>query len=345
MMDLDLIFDDGSWEQLLQQMQPGEKINALELLTLLENEDETSLETALSILTDKHITLDISTLPVLPANGATDVRLRREQELIQHGLLLSGLEENDPLRLYLEEVAQIPVTGDISILAQSLAKGNTDAREPLLNSLLSRSIRIAQEYVGKGVLLLDLIQEAGLGLWQGIGTYTEGDIVSHCDWWIHQYLACAVLQQARSLGVGQRLRQALEDYRSVDEKLLGELGRNPTLEELAEALHISLQETQTVAQLLETVRTLQYAMQPEPEQLPQEEDQAVQDTAYFQLRQRIAGLLSGLSQREVQLITLRYGLEGGLPLQPEQVAEKLDMTPDEVVAVEAAVLKKLRDNK
>ena len=148
--------------------------------------------------------------------------------------------------------------------------------------------------------------------------------------------------QASAAGAGQRMRQALEDYRSVDEKLLGDLGRNPTVAEIAEALHISEKETQIIASMVENARLLQHAKQPEPEQLPQEEDQAVEDTAYFQMRQRISELLSVLPEDEAKLLTLRYGLEGGLPLNPAQVAQRLGLTEAEVNATETAALMKLR---
>ena len=152
----------------------------------------------------------------------------------------------------------------------------------------------------------------------------------------------AIVMQAHGAGVGQKLRQAVEDYRSVDEKLLAELGRNPTVEELAEGLHMSVQETQAVSQMLENARVLQRAKKPEPEELPQEEDQAVEDTAYFQMRQRITELLSGLSPQDAKLLSLRYGLEGGLPMKPEQVGSQLGLTVQPVNEREAAALAKLR---
>jgi DNA-directed RNA polymerase sigma subunit (sigma70/sigma32) len=113
-------------------------------------------------------------------------------------------------------------------------------------------------------------------------------------------------------------------------------------EELAEALHITVEETQVIAAMVAGARKLDRVRTPEPEQLPQEEDQAVEDTAYFQMRQRIAELLSGLSQEDAKLLSLRYGLEGGLPMEPEQVGQKLGITAQEVINREAAALNKLR---
>ena len=139
---------------------------------------------------------------------------------------------------------------------------------------------------------------------------------------------------------------ALEDYRAVDERLLSELGRNPTLEEIAEAMHISPEEASVVKKMLDDARLLAQAKkQPEPEEEKEAEEQAVEDTAYFQMRQRIMELMSVLDETDAKLISLRFGLEGGMPLSPEETGKRLNLTPDEVVAREANALSKLRSER
>ena len=140
------------------------------------------------------------------------------------------------------------------------------------------------------------------------------------------------------------MRQAREDYKAVDERLLSELGRNATLEEIAEQMHMGAEETELVKRMLDSARLVNRAKaENEPEEEEQiEEEQHVEDTALFQMRQRIADLLSDLSETESRLLTLRFGLEGGLPLSPEETGRKLNLTPEEVVAKEAAALAKLR---
>ena len=345
MTDLEYVFEESAWEQELLAKNPGETVCAARLLTLLEGADKDQVEQAVGLLAQRNLVLDISALPPTPGTGAAAQRLAREQKLVEQNKIPEGLEENDPLRLYLEEVAATPAAGDPQVLAMELASGNRDVVDPLLNLMLSRVIEEAKAYVGKGVLLADLIQEASLGLWQGIQAYTDGDFESHSLRWIRHYLSSAVMLQARENGVGQRLRRALEDYRSVDERLLADLGRNPTPSEIAEALHISEAEVLTLAELLENARMLQRAKQPEATPLPEEEDQAVEDTAYFQMRQRLTELLSRLPEADVRLLTLRYGLEGGLPMKPEQVAARMGITPEEVNVREAAALAILRQDK
>jgi RNA polymerase primary sigma factor len=273
------------------------------------------------------------------------LRLRREAELVEKGTLLTDLEADDPLRLYLEEIAGIPAAGDPVLLAQRSVEGDAGARNMLVNVSLHRVIAMAQALAGKGVLLLDLIQEGSLGLWQAILNWDgNGDFEAHRDWYIRQTLAKTMLLQARQSGVGQKMRTLLEDYQAADRRLLTKIGRNPTLEEIALELHMTPEEADLVKKMLDSARLVSQAKQiAEPEDAPEEEERHVEDTALFQARQRILDLLSGLSEEDARLLTMRFGLEGGLPMSPEETGRKLGMTPEEVVAREAAALAQLRN--
>ena len=338
MNDLEFSFEPDPWETFRMSLTMGDTVSASQILTLLEGEDGQTLEDALQELETACVKLDVSDLPKNGGTGDTAVRLKQEAQLVQEGLDPKALEPNDPLRLYLEEVAAVPVCGDEQLLAQ---KG--DAAEKLTNLGLSRVIELAQEYVGYGVLLMDLIQEGSLGLWQAIGCYREGEYAAHRDRWIRFYLARAVILQAHSSGIGQKMRRAMEDYRQVDERLLGELGRNPTLEEIAEELHMTVEEAQTVQRMMNNARMLDKAIRPEAEEEDKEEEQSVEDTALFQMRQRIGDLLAGLEETDAKLLNLRFGLEGGKPASPEETGRLLGMTAQEVLAREAAALAKLRN--
>lgn len=346
MKDMDFIFEQSHWEKVLSQIPEGAEMSAVRFLTLLEGEEEAEVEAALSALEQRGILLDVQELPADSGSGSTAVRLRQEQQFVKKGMPLMELEENDPLRLYLEELSQMPAAGDPAVLAQKAAGGDDGAMSALAGVMMHLVIELAGMYTGYGVLLTDLIQEGSLGLWQGILSYTEGDVEAYCHRYIRQYLAKAVTLQARASGVGQKMRQALEDYRDVDRKLLDELGRNPTLAEIAEQLHITPEAAQVVEQMLKNARTVEQAHASAEEKEPTAEDeQAVEDTAYFQSRQRIMELLSSLSEEDAKLLTLRFGLEGGLPMDPEQTGKKLGLTPQEVVARETAALAMLRQQK
>ena len=333
-------FERAPWELAFDKLHRGDAISAARFLTLLEGEEETAVEDALMELEQKGVTLRISDLPKNYGAGETEKRLRLEETLAKTGKLLQNLEENDPLALYLREISGVPVAGDPQLLAQRFLDGE-DTQQQLVNVSISRAVSAAETMTGYGVLLLDLIQEASMGLWQGILNYTGGDFDSHIDWWIDQYLAKAVTLQARENGVGQKMRKALEDYRAVDKRLLTQLGRNPTLEEIALEMGVSPEDAEVYQEMLRTASILEKAKQPTQEPRP-EDEQAVEDTAYFQSRQRVGELLSTLTEQEAQVLNLRFGLEGGLPATPQETASKLGITADAVVQIETEALKKLR---
>ena len=342
-MNLDFTFGQSAWELALDGLKYGDAISATRLLTLLEGENEDAVQEAMLTLEQRHITLDLMDLPEMAASGNLAERLKREARLAKSGRLMQELEENDPLRLYLEELAAIPVAGDPEMLAMGLAEGGDALRERLVNLMLSQVVTQALQLAGHGVLLLDLIQEGSLGLWQAVLCFTEGNFEDHCRWWIGQSMAKAITVQALASGIGQKLRQSVEDYRDADRRLLTQLGRTPTPEEIAVELGISGEDAAALSRMLQDARAARHwKTDGVPEPVPEEENQSVENTAYFQSRQRIQELLAGLAPADARLISLRYGLEGGLPLDPEQVAHKLGISPENVVAREAAALQKLR---
>ena len=345
MNDWDLTFGDAPWETEIRALQPGSQWDAVHFLAMMEPETEDALEEALAMLEEKGVLLNIDHLSAGTGAGETAVRLRREAELVRRGSLPEGLEENDPLRLYLQEIAALPAFGDAQLLAERYLEGDESVVTQLTNLMLSHVVQQAFALAGRGVLLMDLLQEGGLGLWQGILSYRGGDFEAHAKDCIQIALHKAVVKQARADGVGQKMRTAMEDYRAVDERLLGDLGRNPTAEEIADELHMTVEETLLVERMLENARRISRAKQePEPEEEELAETQAVEDTAYFQMRQRIADLLSNLDELDAKILTMRFGLEAGLPQSADEVARLLGLTPEEVPMRENAALLQLRNH-
>lgn len=338
---MDITFEDAPWERELQELEEASVFSGTRFLTLMEDAGDEELDDAFTMLQSKMVRLDLNDIPVSAASGQAAVRLRQEQQLAKNADLTAGLEETDPLRVYLQEIAALNPQADEQQLCRQLLAGDQEAARKLTDASLPLVVELAREHTGMGVLLLDLIQEGSMGLWQGVLCYDGSDFDKHRNWWIRHFMERAVIVQARAGGIGQKLRQGMADYRDMDQRLLAELGRNPTIEEIAQAMHVTEQDARVYADMLRFAQTDAKLKQPEEDQ-PQEEEQAVENTAYFQMRQRITELLSTLSQKEAQVLTLRFGLEGGLPLSPEETGRKTGMTPDEVVAVEAAALAKLR---
>ena len=345
----DFVFEASPWELFTQKLKPGDRVSAAELLTMLEGCSDEAVEDAFDTLEAYAAQLDVRMLPKAELTGEIGKRLAMEERLARQGADLTDLPEEDPLRLYLEELARIPACGDEELLARELAEANRQGKEDeglqtrLMNLSLSRVVELAKAYMGGyGVLLLDLIQEGSMGLWKGILAYTGQDaFCRHRDWWICQHMARAVTMQARQCGVGDKLRKALEAYRAADHQLLTQLGRNPTVEEIARQMQITPLDAQVYEDMLRTAQLLEKAHAPKAEETP-EDEQAVEDTAYFQSRQRVAELLSALSEQEAKVLSLRFGLEGGMPCSPQDTGARLGLTASEVTALEAAALAKLR---
>ena len=343
-MNYNEFFDLGEERDPLAFLEGMTTVSAARLLTETDGMDDEALEQVFQALEEENIPIDLSDLPRSGASGEAARRLREEEQLVRKGSLLDALEENDPLRLYLQELASVPVCGDAEVLALELLEG-ANVADRLVNLSLSRVVELAREHAGRGVLLMDLIQEGSLGLWNGILRFSGGDFEAHRDCCIRRYMAQAVLRQARASGLGQKMRQAVEDYRMVDERLLSELGRNPTLEEIAEAMHMTVPEIEAVRKLLENARLVGKAHEvKEPEEETPEDTQAVEDTAYYQTRERVDSLMSGISELEQKVVTMRYGLDGKAPQTAAEVGRRLNLTVAEVVELETAALTKMRQS-
>ena len=334
-------FEPASWELLLDSLKPGSVLSAMRLLSALEPEDDSTVCDVLEALIKKGVRLDVSMLPQDYGSGELETRLRFEEKLPKDASMLHKLQAGDPLGVYLEELAMMPAQGDTAVLLDRLAAGDDSAPTMLLNLHLHKTIEIGAQYTGYGVLLMDLIQEAGLGLWRCVLQYKAGDFEEQAQWWIHQSVCGLVFRQARESGVLRNVQKNMEAYQKADKQLLVELGRNATMEEIALALGVTPQQADLIRDMLLNASAMQKTREI-PQQQEAEDAQAVEDTAYFQSRQRVNEMLSTLTQTEAKILSLRFGLEGGAPMTAEAVGQKLGMLAEEIVATEAMALNKLR---
>lgn len=341
----EFIFEETPWDAYIDSIQSSGNASASVLLTMLENENDDVIDGVFEDIFDRKISLNVETLPQYASGGKLANQLIQEEQMVKRGISVTELAETDPLRLYLEEIAALPAIGDEQMLAQQYASGRKEVASELTNLGLSRVVKLAQEYVGHGVLLIDLIQEGNVGLWQGIAGYHSGDYIQSIRYSIHHYLSKAVFLQAKNSGIGHKMRQAIQDYRSADEKLVMELGRNPSVPELADALHMTVDEVEAVRKMMNDALLINQVNRSTEEDEPEDSNSAVEDTAYFQMRQRIAELLSVLDEQHAKILSLRFGLDQSLPLTAEQTAQKLGLSVQQVMTKEAEALALLRKNK
>lgn len=341
----DFVFEQAfsPWEMALSKLNRGAVLPAGRFIALMEQDESVEAEQAAMDLEQRGVMLDISDLPKLPGSGKTASRLALEAKLYREGALLNNLEDNDPLKLILQQLQTAAPIADEAELARKAAEGDQLAMEQLTNGYLPKVFELAEEFLDCGVLLTDLIQEGSLGLWQAVLNYESGSFAEAANWWIRQAMARAVTLQAHANGVGSHMAKAMERYRKADRDLLTQLGRNPGDEEIALEMGVTPEEAAAVGKMLREVESMERVRQANAPKEPEPEDeQAVEDTAYFQSRQRINEMLSGLSDEDANILSMRFGLDGKAPLTAVQVGQKLGLTAEEVTQREAAALSALR---
>ncbi len=336
-MNEDFCFEIPPYEAALTALGPGESFSAARLLALIDGLSQTEAEDAFQLAED----LELRLLMDLPRETEpASPRLAWEDSQVRAGTLRRELGENDPLALYLREIDGPTLSaGAIQALAERCLEGDERAMEALARGYLPRAAELAMSMTGRGVLLLDLIQEGSLGLWQSVMRYAGGDFSAFADRWIRFALAKAVILQAHAQGVGRELKKAMEAYQAADRALLARLGRNPLPEELSQELGWDIEEIRRLEKLISDAQSAQRSA-PEPE----EPAQNVEHTAYFQSRRRVEELLEGADPEDVRLLSLRFGLETGKPATAEETAQMLDISPEEVLRREAEALKRLRED-
>ena len=341
-------FEDmnSPWDLAVARLKRGDTLSAQRFLTLMRSTEDISSEDAALELEQRGVMLDVTGLPVISGNPDTAARLSLEQELLKNGGWSESLSDKDPLRLFVEELAFCKDVDEEDALASRAASGDQKAMQQLTDGYLKTVFECAGAFAGRGVLLMDLVQEGSLGLWQAILSYESGSFREHALWWIRQAMARAVTLQAEADGVGDHLAGQIDRYQKADRHLLTELGRNPTDQEIALELGITLEEAISLGKTLREVHNMAKIQKEKDKaaEVTPEDEQAVEDTAYYQTRERVNDLMEGLTEQETMVLNLRYGLNGKAPMTAQETAEKLNMTAAQIAAVEAAALAKMRGN-
>ena len=342
-------FEDmtSPWDLAVARLKRGDMLSAQRFLTLMRSTEDISPEDAALELEQMGVMLDVAGLPAITGNPDTAARLTLEQELLKNGGWSESLDEKDPLRLFVEELAYCAVLKDEDALAAKAAAGDQKAMQRLTDGYLKTVFDCAGAFAGRGVLLMDLVQEGSLGLWQGILSFESGSFREHALWWIRQAMARAVTLQAEADGVGGHLAGQIDRYQKADKLLLTQLGRNPTDQEIAQELGITLEETVSLGKTLREVHNMARVQKEKDKanEVTPEDGQAVEDTAYYQTRERVNDLMEGLTEEETMVLNLRYGLNGKAPMTAQEAAVKMNMTAVQIAAVESAALAKMRGGK
>ena len=275
-------------------------------------------------------------------------------DVIVEDLTLSkDVKINDPVSMYLKEIGRINLlTSDEEFeYAKRAEAGDEEAKRMLAESNLSLVVSIANRYVGRGMLFLDLIQEGNIGLMKAVDKFdpTKGyKFSTYATWWIRQAITRAIADQARTIRVPVHMVETINKLARTQRKLTQELRRDPTPEELAEALHMTVEKVQQIQKIAQEPVSLETPVGEEDDstlgdfvhdvELPNPLDYTINE----KYKEEIDLVLKTLTPREEKVLRLRFGLIDGKPHTLEEVGKEFNVTRERIRQIEAKALRRLR---
>ena len=276
-----------------------------------------------------------------------------EVEIIDDVDVLEGVSTEDPVRMYLKEIGNVPLlsTEEEIELAKKVEEGDEAAKKKLTEANLRLVVSIAKKYVGRGMPFLDLIQEGNMGLMKAVDKfdYTKGyKFSTYATWWIRQAITRGIADTGRTIRVPVHMVETINKTLRMTRTLLQELGREPTPEEVAERLNVSVSRVREVLKISRDPVSLDTPIGEEDDSHLGdfiEDDSALSpadSAAFSMLRAELSTALESLTERERQVVKLRFGLEDGRARTLEEVGKEFNVTRERIRQIEAKALRKLR---
>ncbi len=305
-----------------------------------EETEEILIDTGDDLLDDDETTIE-------ELEEVEEVRIEETSEVLE------GVSTEDPVRMYLKEIGNVPLlTSDQEVdLAMRVEAGDVDAKRELTEANLRLVVSIAKKYVGRGMPFLDLIQEGNMGLMKAVDKfdYTKGyKFSTYATWWIRQAITRGIADTGRTIRVPVHMVETINKTLRMTRQLLQELGREPTPEEVADRLGVPPARVREVLKISRDPVSLDTPIGEEDDSHLGdfiEDDTALSpaDSATFSmLREELANALESLTERERQVVKLRFGLEDGRARTLEEVGKEFNVTRERIRQIEAKALRKLR---
>ena len=355
-------------EALITEAKKTGKVSSKHLVETLDDVDATQDQTErfYDILEQACIEIDVSDVLDLIGTADMDNPTLSEMQAIEDEGLPADLDEpealpedvenaklDDPVRMYLKEIGRIKLLTpeEEQEIAKKMAEGDEDARKRMSEANLRLVVSIAKRYVGRGMQLLDLIQEGNLGLMKAVEKfdYTKGyKFSTYATWWIRQSITRAIADQARTIRIPVHMVETINRVLRTSHSMVQKLGREPTTKEIADELHIEESKVEEVLKIAQEPVSLETPIGEEEDShlgdfiQDDEASQPSEEASYTLLREQLEEVLSTLTPREEQVLRMRFGLTDGKPHTLEEVGKEFDVTRERIRQIESKALRKLR---
>ena len=276
-----------------------------------------------------------------------------EDEMDLEASIPKGIAVDDPVRMYLKEIGKVPLlSADEEIeLAKRMEQGDEEAKKRLCEANLRLVVSIAKRYVGRGILFLDLIQEGNLGLIKAVDKfdYRKGyKFSTYATWWIRQAITRSIADQARTIRIPVHMVETINKLIRVSRQLLQTYGREPSPEEIAVEMGLSVDKVREIQKIAQEPVSLETPIGEEEDShlgdfIPDDDvPEPAEAAAFSMLKEQLVEVLDTLTEREQKVLKLRFGLEDGRARTLEEVGKEFDVTRERIRQIEAKALRKLR---
>jgi RNA polymerase primary sigma factor len=304
------------------------------------------------------LNLEISTTEPNPENFTDEWEAEEEEPVATDtAVYLDDDVADDSVRLYLREIGKIPLLNaeEELALAQRVVSGDKDAKDKMAEANMRLVVSIAKRYVGRGLDLLDLIQEGNTGLLRAVEKFDPDKgfkFSTYATWWIRQAITRAIADQARTIRIPVHMVETINKLLRTQRRLTQELNREPTNEEIAKEMEIDIDKVEHIMKIKQDISSLDASIRDDEEDsvladfIEDEDTVSPEESATGQLlKEQVKDMLGALTEREQKILKLRFGLEDGKSHTLEEVGQEFSVTRERIRQIEAKALAKLRKHR